>query len=276
LSVTGSALRSTLTRVGENRGLGEEIYLLRFREPALAAAARPGQFVMVSLPDLLDPLLPRPFAVFDTTGQSVAVLYKRAGKGTRLLSGLRRGDALRVLGPLGNGYTLPPAGSQALVLAGGIGFASVHFQLRVLVGMKFRVQLFYGTRSAEQLYPTERLERAGLQVHLATEDGRRGFPGQVLALFRDRVGRVPAAGNAARFAYVCGPPPMLKAAAALLGEYGIRSEFSLESRMACGFGVCQGCVVRTRVPGGAEVRYQKVCADGPVFDPEAVIWGTVS
>ena len=175
MSVTGIAPRSTLVRVGENRALGEEIFLLRFADSGLAAAARPGQFVMVSLPDLLDPLLPRPFAVFDINGGTVEVLYKRTGKGTRLLCGLRAGDSLRVLGPLGKGYSPPPAGARVLVVAGGIGFASVHFQIKGLLAMNLPVHLFYGTRSAAELYPTEALRQAGLEVHVATEDGRRGF-----------------------------------------------------------------------------------------------------
>lgn len=256
----------------ENQEVARETFLLSLSDRLLGAAVQPGQFLMLSPPAALDPFLPRPFAVFDAAAESVKVLYRRVGKGTRLLAELGRGDAVRVLGPLGNGYAAPDEGTAVLVLAGGIGFASVHLLLKQLLRNGRAVELLYGVRSGSDLYPLDRFAAPGLSVHLATEDGSAGFRGNVCELFQTRCGGNRNNSSPRRFAYVCGPPAMLRRAAVLLRESGIRSQFSLESRMACGYGVCQGCVVRARGSEDAgQAGYRKVCADGPVFDPEALV-----
>jgi dihydroorotate dehydrogenase electron transfer subunit len=257
-----------------NRQIVPEIFLLNLEEPRLAEAACAGQFVMLSIPNLRDPLLPRPFAVFNVDGRCVEILYKRVGKGTGLLSQMREGDLLTVLGPLGNGFSLPEDSVTALVLAGGIGIASVHFLLvQLLKRRSGSTTLLYGVRSHEELIPLKPLEEKGLLIRIATEDGRRGMKGTVTELLA--TGQDPAneLTEGAAEAFVCGPLAMLKAVAGQMEALGIRGHFSLESRMACGYGVCQGCVVPFRSGNDPQqVRYRKVCTEGPVFSAEEICW----
>jgi dihydroorotate dehydrogenase electron transfer subunit len=168
-----------------------------------------------------------------------------------------------------------PAGSvTALVVTGGIGIASVHFLLaHLLKKPSAPAILLYGVRSADEIIPLEGLERKGLLIRMATEDGKRGLKGTVVDLLSNTLGGAGAPEKKSTEAFVCGPPGMLRAAAGTLAAFGIKGHFSLESRMACGYGVCQGCVVPVRdeaAPDG--IRYRKVCTDGPVFPAERICW----
>ena len=273
---SGSARRIRLA-IKNNRNVAQDTFLLAFEAPSLADAVQPGQFLMVSLPELTDPLLPRPFAVFNVKQGCVEVLYKRVGKGTHLLSLLRSGDFIHVLGPLGNGYTLSPSLAPCLVLAGGIGIASVHLLLRGLLDRGLATTLLYGAASSKELIPLDTVKDRPLEIHLATEDGEQGFKGNVCELFRSLLDQDRNLADSLRCVYVCGSPAMLKAAAAMLKPQGLKGQFSLESRMACGYGVCQGCVIQTRnhkMDTGSH--YGKVCTEGPVFDPQEVVWESVS
>ena len=258
-----------------NREIVPEIFLLALEEPRLATQSRPGQFLMMSIAKLDEPLLPRPFAVFNVDGPRLEILYRRVGRGTALLAQMRAGEVLNVLGPLGNGFSLPEPSVAALVLAGGIGVASVHFLLVHLLrrGGTGHTILLYGCRTGKEHIPLETLETRGLLIRRAAEDGKRGLKGKVTDLlpkFLDE-GIVPSTTETE--AFVCGPLPMLKAAAGQLGQFRIRAQFSLEARMACGYGVCQGCVIPFRDESDpAGLRYRKVCTDGPVFAAGDVFW----
>jgi dihydroorotate dehydrogenase electron transfer subunit len=225
----------------------------------------------------MDPLLPRPFAVFNAEGSRIEIVYKRVGKGTALLAKMRPGDVLRVLGPLGNGFTPPDGSVEALVLAGGIGIASVHFLLvQLMRGEGAPPTLLYGVGSQEELVPLEHLEKRGLVLHIATEDGKRGMKGMVSDLLPTALEQGKGLPRAGTEAFVCGPLPMLKALASRLTTLGIKSQFSLESRMACGYGVCQGCVIPFKDKEEPEnVLYRKVCSDGPVFRAEDICWEAI-
>ncbi len=254
-----------------------EFFRLAFEAPHIAAKARPGQFLMLSLPSLRDPLLPRPFAVFLVEEQRVEILYRRVGKGTGLLSRVREGEPVRVLGPLGNGFVLPDPAAKSIIVAGGCGIASVHFLLlNLLKRPSASTALLYGVRSHQEIIPLEPLEKRGLLVRIATEDGRRGLKGTVTDLLSTFLEHLAPLSETLVESFVCGPLPMLRAVAAQMNRLGIKAQFSLESRMACGYGVCQGCVLPFKageVPG--TIRYRKVCAEGPVFSPEEVCWDAI-
>jgi dihydroorotate dehydrogenase electron transfer subunit len=268
---------SLLLPVLSNREIAPEVFLLAFEEPRLVAAARPGQFVMLSIPWLEDPLLPRPFAVYGVEGSRLEILYRRVGKGTGLLAQVRSGDVLRVLGPLGNGFSLPEPSVQALVLAGGIGIASVHFLLARLVERgSAPTSLLYGARSPEEIIPLEHLENKGLLVRVATEDGGKGLKGVVTDLLPTALDPDDARSTIGTEAFVCGPLLMLKAVAGRLTPLEIETHCSLEARMACGYGVCQGCVIPFKDPSDPKgIHYRKVCTDGPVFAARDVCWEAI-
>jgi dihydroorotate dehydrogenase electron transfer subunit len=277
LPLTPRNAHAALIPVLSNREIVPGIFRMAFEAPRLAAGAKPGQFVMLSIPPTHDPLLPRPFAVFNVDGQRVEILYRRVGKGTGLLSGMRTGDLLRVLGPLGNGFALPDPSVTSIVLAGGIGFASVHFLLlKLLKRQTAPTTLLYGVRSHEEIIPMESLDKKGLLIRVATEDGQQGVKGTVIDLLSTTLPRTENLPTATIESFACGPLAMLRAVAGRMKGLGMRSQFSMESRMACGYGVCQGCVIPFKGDDDPkQIKYRKVCTEGPVFAAEEICWDAI-
>jgi dihydroorotate dehydrogenase electron transfer subunit len=268
--------------VVDNRPLARNTFLIRLQTPELARAIRPGQFLMLRLPGTTDPLLGRPFALYDTVlddrGERFAVdiVYLVVGKMTGLLSGLGGGDKLELWGPLGNGFPdLTGLGHVGLV-AGGIGQTPFLAYVRALLGERGyggwparrqcqRVSLFYGVRTADLAACVEDFRATGADVHLASDDGSIGFRGFVTQLVEqhsDEGGPSHLIG--------CGPEPMLHALAKLAERRELPCHVSLETPMACGVGICFSCVTRIRTADGWD--YRRVCVEGPVFDAAAVQW----
>lgn len=232
--------------------------------------AAPGQFAMLSpgprgAAERLDPLLPRPMAVYraapEPGGAAVEILYKVSGRGTRLLADTRPGERLRLVGPLGIGFPLPTPGQGAVLVGGGTGVASL-FELASAARTRGAVLVLLGARRAGDLMGREDFAALGVELRVATEDGSSGRRGLVTALLEEVLA---APGD--ELVYACGPTAMMRAAAALAAARGRRCLVSLENRMACGFGVCLGCAV-PRAGGG----FALVCRDGPVLDAETVRW----
>jgi dihydroorotate dehydrogenase electron transfer subunit len=259
--------------------LGRATYRIRLHAPELARAIRPGQFLMLRLPGTTDPLLGRPFALYDTVldaqGQAAAidVVYLVVGKVTRLLSALRPGDKVEVWGPLGNGFPELSGIDHAGLVAGGIGQTPFLAYIRELLGQRGyggrparrgvqRVSLYYGVRSADLAAGVNDFRSAGATVHLATDDGSLGFHGFVTQLLEKQERPQHLLG--------CGPEPMMKALAALARCWDIPCHLSLETPMACGVGICFSCVTRVRTGEGWD--YRRVCVEGPVFDAACLAW----
>ncbi|HEY5996590.1 MAG TPA: dihydroorotate dehydrogenase electron transfer subunit [Candidatus Deferrimicrobiaceae bacterium] len=236
----------------------------------------PGQFAMLSGWPGSDPLLPRPFAIFRTTSQgernTVEFVYKVVGRGTALLSGLHDGDPVSVTLPLGRGYDLSGEGRVFWLVGGGVGFSTVFPAADALAHRKGEFELYLGGRSRDQLPPkgwTPGGEILG-RVHLCTDDGTAGFHGTLVDALRERMLGMSATALSRVTILACGPRPMLKGLAALAEEHGIPLQVSLENHMACGFGVCWGCVTALHDQGA--VAYRRVCKEGPVFDAKEVVW----
>jgi dihydroorotate dehydrogenase electron transfer subunit len=265
--------------VTANLPLARRTYLIRLRCPELARAIRPGQFLMIRLPGTTDPLLGRPFALYDTVlddqGQAIGVdvVYLVVGKVTGLLAGLRPGDRVEVWGPLGNGFPDLAGLDHVALVAGGIGQTPFLAHVRELLGRRGyggrparqavrRVSLYYGVRTADLAAGVPDFVAAGAEVHLASDDGSLGFQGFVTQLLEQHERPQHLVG--------CGPEPMLKALAGLARRWGIACHLSLETPMACGVGICFSCVTRVRTADGWD--YRRVCVDGPVFDAAALAW----
>lgn len=262
-----------------NEQLARDTFRIRLACPELAQTIRPGQFVMLRLASGGDPLLGRPFALYDTildasgTPIAIDVVYLVVGKLTTALSQLRVGDSLIVWGPLGNGYQpFAPINHLALV-AGGIGQTPFLAYTRELLGKRGyggqpakqtarRVSIFYGVRSADFAAGVNEFRAAGAEVHLTSNDGSIGTQGFVTDLIRQHP-------KPDRFSG-CGPEPMLHALANLAAEWAVPCDVSLESPMACGLGICFSCVTKVKTADGWD--YKRVCVDGPVFEAEKLVW----
>ncbi len=258
-----------------------DYFLQRFTSPPLTF--QPGQFVMVKPSGSLDPFLPRAYSILRVrrlsngrgvkTAHVVEILYKVLGKGTTALSQLNPGDRVDLLGPLGNGYHVPPDVTTVLLVAGGIGVPPVVALAErlgrsgfTLHGSRKRserrrpvlspqsstlsarkmVAFVGGKTSVDALCLTD-LRKAGATLHVATEDGSLGHRGLVTDLLEAHL--VSRTVGAQPTIYACGPHPMLHAVARIAERFQIPCQVSLEAEMACGFGACMGCVIPVKSPG---------------------------
>ena len=236
----------------------------------------PGQFVMIRFPNRLDPLLGRPLSVYGfekfAEGGAIEFLYRVAGKGTSILSGLREGDKLEVLGPLGKGFSTPPSVKHAVIVAGGIGVAPVTYlayHFRHHVSPLTKITCYLGSKSMDCLVGLERLQDICSEVIVTTDDGTAGTCGFVTDAFSRDLEFLRGGDTQV---YACGPLSMMKCLADALLDGTVACEVSLEERMACGVGACLGCAVSLRSPVDKHY-YGRVCKDGPVFDIRNVNWG---
>ena len=251
---------ATCARVILAESLTKTISLLRLDCPEIAACAAPGQFVFVhSLRDR-DPLLPRAFSIADSFGgTAIDLLIRRVGKGTALLQSLPKGARLSIVGPLGNGFATDIDEPGACIfVAGGVGIAPFPLLAKKLCGEKI---LLYGARTGDEIVFRNRFDQRGVKTRFATEDGSLGEKGFVTQLL-ERLVETPAR------VYACGPDAMLKEVCRVARERGLPCEVSLETKMACGIGVCYGCI--TSVARAGQIRYERVCRDGPVFNAQDV------
>lgn len=265
--------------VVSNTRLSSEYNVLALDAPAIAGAARPGQFVMVKAAEGTDPLLRRPFSIFevvrDGDGRPTAItlLNKRVGRATSLLYEIQPGRRLACLGPLGRSFDLVAPPVEAWLVAGGVGLAPFASLASELTARGVATTLFYGARRATELFALEHFERLGVALVLATEDGSRGHRGLVsepLAQALDeRPGESPVA------VYACGPTPMMRVVAALARRAGCRTHVSLEPMMGCGLGGCYGCAVLVR-RAAQPPHFVRACLEGPVFDASEVVWEAVA
>jgi dihydroorotate dehydrogenase electron transfer subunit len=244
--------------------LSDSFHRLTLHSPLIAAAAQPGQFVMAACGPSLDPLLRRPFSIHRRIGSdSIQLLFRVAGRGTRLLSEVRPGQSISLIGPLGRGFRLSSATSVCLI-GGGIGIAPLLFladRLQSILPAAPNCTVLLGSRSAQELKPlAAEFSTLECRVETATDDNSLGHHGFITDLLPSHLAQVQKV-------YVCGPHPMMATVADLCQAAEVACEASLEAHMACGLGACLGCTIH-----GADHRYKHVCKHGPVFNAREVVW----
>jgi len=225
-----------------------ETYLVWLEAPQIAAAAAPGQFVMVRCGG--DTVLPRPLSIHRVEGASLALLFNVVGKGTRWLSQREKGDSLDIFGPLGAGFRIDPAAKNLLLVAGGMGIAPLCFLADVAAGEGKKVTFITGARSANHLLPVSASQRlfeegmlpASINVVNATDDGSEGYKGpatDLITAYLDGVDQI----------FACGPLEMYRTMAQMLELKGKPVQLSLEIMMGCGMGVWGRCLISGRLCG---------------------------
>jgi dihydroorotate dehydrogenase electron transfer subunit len=268
--------------VVEQVQMARDTYRIRLHCPEIARRIVPGQFFMVRVPNETDPLLGRPFALYDIYEEhgeptGVEFGYLVVGKLTRLMTGWKPGDRVEIWGPLGNGFPIPEA-NHLMFVAGGIGQTPFLAVAREALGLRRygeprrelsrlpqRVTLCYGARSAEYLAGVDDFALPGLDVQTSTDDGSVGHRGFVTELLSQSL-----SGNRPDAVYCCGPEPMMHATAEICAASGIDCWLSLETPMACGFGACFSCVTKVRVADD-EWDYRRTCVEGPVFPAKSLM-----
>jgi dihydroorotate dehydrogenase electron transfer subunit len=259
-------------RVIRNTRLSPDYNVIALAAPEIAAAVSPGQFVMVKPGRGSDPLLRRPFSVFEILRErdrvvGLTLLSKRIGVTTRMLYDCAHGDTVSCLGPLGRPFTLVDPPAEAWMVAGGVGLAPFATLAEALVERATPTTLFYGARTGKELFYLDWFKARGVRLVLASEDGAAGDRGRInVPLERELM----QAKHKDLTVYACGPEPMLEAVAYLADRYGRPSQVSVERVMGCGMGGCYSCVIPVRETGGQH--FVRSCLGGPVFAGADLVW----
>ncbi|NIM99326.1 MAG: dihydroorotate dehydrogenase electron transfer subunit [candidate division Zixibacteria bacterium] len=256
------------TPVLSNERLQEKVFKLTLSSPLISRISKPGHFVHARVSSGYNPLFRRAFSIhsLDKNEGSFEILFRVIGKGTEILSQVYPGDALDVLGPIGNSFSLPKKGQKITLVAGGMGIAPLWFLFNHLVKRfhKDELTFFVGAKSKGELLYIEKLASTGANLTVATDDGSAGRKGLITEVFAKEIkGR----GSDYRrlCVYSCGPQMMLRRMSQLAKRLDFLCQISLETHMACGVGACWGCVVKLQ-----DGTYKRVCVDGPVFDARDV------
>ncbi|MEN6386833.1 MAG: dihydroorotate dehydrogenase electron transfer subunit [Phycisphaerales bacterium] len=296
----------------QNRALGDKFFRITLelekKAKTIFSKAIPGQFAEIEVSTLALPsqntippqftdiskrnvILRRPFSFADivTSNDSVIVeiLYAVVGAATLRMKTLKTGDSVSILGPLGNGFSLPENKKTALLVAGGMGAPPlVHLsglikskcpqtEMVVFVGTKSLSDLAFFDVKPDKFDKTKvklgEFEKHKIKTHISTDDGSAGTKGFVTEVLKKWIlENKPDVNNT--IMYACGPDAMLRASAAVSAEFNIPCQVSLERRMACGTGLCQSCAVKCIDKNTREYFYKLCCKDGPVFWADEVVW----
>ena len=270
--------------VVENVILARDTYRIRLECPEIARRIVPGQFIMLRMESGNDPLLGRPFALYDVIRDNhgaprwIDIVYLTIGKMTKRLAELITDEMLETWGPLGNGFP-PAAADHLLMVAGGIGQTPFVALAKEYLGYERygdaprnapgsrsnarakKVTLCYGAKTAAYLAGMEDFRRCGVHVRLSTDDGTAGHHGLVTELIEPAV----LAEKGSCRIVCCGPEPMLAAVAKLAATLNVACQVSLETPIACGIGSCFSCVAKIRDAAGTW-DYRRTCVEGPIFD----------
>jgi len=259
----------------ENRRLSDDYNVLALEAPAIAAAAEPGQFVMVKSGGSFDPLLRRPFSVFEIlrdgggAPRALSILSKRIGPSTKLLYDIQRGQRVECLGPLGRPFTVVEPPAEAWMIAGGVGLAPFATLAQALRERGVKSVLFYGARRGEELFYLDFFRALDVELELTTEDGSLGERGRVVTPLDRRLAALPA--SAPLMIYACGPEGMLAATARTAMKHDRPCQVSVERVMGCGLGGCYSCVVPMRNDRGG-LHHVRSCISGPVMAADEIVW----
>lgn len=216
-----------------------------------SAIVNPGQFVDIQVKGHF---LRRPFSVCDWDKETVTVVYRTIGKGTKDLAAAVPGEGLDVLTGLGNGFDTSLSGNTPLLVAGGSGVPMMYALAKKFIAEGKTVTAVLGYRSVHDIFLADDIRHLGVNVHITTEDGSLGTKGFVTDVMKDLD---------YSYFYTCGPEAMFEAIDKVAKTSG---QFSFEARMGCGYGACMGCTCETKY--GAK----RICKDGPVLVREEIVW----
>jgi dihydroorotate dehydrogenase electron transfer subunit len=262
--------------ISNNEEIQGNCFLMKVILPASFGDPQPGQFVMIRISGLYEPLLARPISIYSfSRGKdscAVELLYSVVGKGTQILAGLISGSQVEIHGPLGRGFEIDEARQNIVFIAGGMGIAPLSMLTEHLCGDKCfspsALTFYLGAKTAKAVVGLDKLQKLCYNINVCTDDGTLGKKGLVTQVFQKDIKKYSPVNTAV---YACGPKEMLQSLAKILSGSNFTSQVSLEERMACGIGACLGCAVAVKDNKEA-LTYQRVCADGPVFNLREVIW----
>ncbi len=250
------------TKILENKQLAEKYWKLSFLCPDIAKAAKPGTFIEVYFRNSVK-LFPRPFSIANATDDAVELIYKVVGTQTEKMTHWKAGEKKEILGPLGNTFTIEDNIKTHILVGGGVGLAPMVFLSKELERQHANYVFFSGGRNDKEFFPN-----LGDKVYISTDDGSRGFHGNVVQNLKKKIRYFPKPS----VIYACGPEKMSEAVNEFAKKQQIPTQISMETLMACGMGLCQGCAIKIYDKTGKD-KISLVCTDGPVFKGEDINFG---
>lgn len=248
-------------KVASNEKLCPRFYRLCIDAKSIKGTVEPGQFVHIRTNDGYEPFFRRPFSVYRDK-RYIEVFYEAVGPGTTIMSKMKKGDDIDMLGPVGTPFELPGKDiKQVVMIGGGIGIAPFLLLTDKLKRRKLDLVLLYGGRTRGHVYPMKEFKDNGCKVYVATDDGSVGKKGRVSELF-SKIDTNPQS----TMIYTCGPHAMMHAVQQFAKKHELKGQAACEEIMACALGACLGCSIKTT--NG----FKTVCYDGPVFDLQEIIF----
>lgn len=242
-------MKQSIFTVISNTALNKSVYKIILSGDTSAITSS-GQFVNIRLDGRY---LRRPISVCDYNNETLTLIYKVVGGGTKQLSLMKSGESLDILTGLGNGYNTEKSGNKPLLIGGGVGVPPLYRLAKDLISEGKSVSVILGFNSSDECFYADEFRALGAKVTVTTVDGTLGVKGFVTDALPDDYS----------YFYCCGPEPMLKSVFKATPTSG---QFSFEERMGCGFGACMGCSCKT-VTG-----FKRICKDGPVLEKEEILW----
>ncbi len=246
-------------KIGSVTNLTRQIYRLEL-EGSFTTSPVPGQFIHIKVDDRL--FLRRPLSIAGYKNNILTLIFQVVGEGTKMLSNKKKGEVLNVIGPVGKGFPINKNWKNILAVGGGTGIAPLIFLIDYL--SHSRTTFLYGARSRQYIAFTALPK--GVNYIFATDDGSYGYKGLISKTTSDFLRK----NEKPDVIYGGGPYELLKKIGELSEKHNIPAFVSMENRMACGMGLCYGCV--TKIKSGSVWEYKRVCKDGPVFSTKEIIW----
>lgn len=255
-------IKQVQAHIIDNTHIASNYYIIKIFSESVSHNILPGQFINLRVSDTLDPLLNRPFSPYllHKDRGIIEIFYKVIGKGTSIMKSLQRGDRIGIIGPLGNTFTLSQKVKRIALVGRGVGIAPLVFLAQYALNLDIEVYAFLSSGDPSLIIGKETLEDLGAKVYFTTDNRK---------LVTDYLYKFLENNTIFDTIYTCGSRRLRREVASISWRYNIPSEVSLESVMACGVGVCMGCVVK--IGTSSNWNYKRVCVEGPVFNAREVI-----
>lgn len=247
-----------------NDQLAEKYWQMVLQCPEIAVDAKPGQFVEVYFPKSVK-IFPRPFSIANSDGENIVLIYKVIGSQTEIMTTWKSGKSVEIMGALGNTFDIDSKIKTHILVGGGVGLAPMVFMCNELEKAGLDYKFFSGGRDDNEYFPSL---NDNTKLFISTDDGSKGFHGNVIQNLEKEID------NFAKPAviYACGPEKMSEAVKYFGEKHNIEVQISMETLMACGIGLCQGCAIKTYDNEGND-KISLVCKDGPVFKGNEINFG---
>ena len=256
-------------RVISNKEISEGIYETIFKSSSISSVALPGQFINILPNHSWSQVMRRPMSIASQRNNQISIIYKPIGDGTKIMANWKKGDIIDVIGPLGN-YWSNYKQTFPILIGGGVGIAPILNFHNYLAEENINHILIMGARNNREHFLHHTPDK---NIIMSTDDGSLGIKGNVVDAMKFIFRSKKLATNNKLFS--CGPPKMMESVKTYALDNNIPCDLALETIMACGIGICQGCTIEKHVPDSNKHSYRNrfslACIDGPIFNAKEIV-----